>query len=53
VAIPFATHLAYSFSQLRAKQSIKTGLIQLAPGASFHHVRYRFRNVNEEWNQIE
>jgi hypothetical protein len=53
VAVPFATHLAYSFSQLRAKHTLKTGLIQLAPGASFHHVRYRFRNLSEEWNVIE
>jgi hypothetical protein len=53
VAIPFATRLACSFSQLRAKQSLKTGLIQLAPGASFQHARYRFRNVEEKWRSIE
>lgn len=53
VAIPFATRLTYTFSQLRAGQSLKTGLIQLAPDASFRHARYRFRNSEEGWKPLE
>lgn len=41
VAIPFATRLQFKFSQLRAKQRLKTGLIQLAPGADFRQAHYR------------
>lgn len=41
VAIPFATKLRFGFSQIRAKQKFKTGLIQLAPGRDFRHARYR------------
>ena len=53
VALPFATHLAFTFSHLKAKQILKTGLIQLAPGSAFRHARYRFRNVEGEWKPIE
>jgi hypothetical protein len=53
VALPFATHLVFTFSQLRAKQSLQTGLIQLAPGATFRHARYRFLNFGEEWKPLE
>ena len=41
VALPFATRVQLRFSQLRAKQTLKTGLIQLAPGADFRQARYR------------
>jgi len=41
VAVPFATRLRFRFSQLRAKQTLKTGLIQLAPDADFRQARYR------------
>ncbi len=53
VALPFATRLAFTFSQLRARQSLKTGLIQLAPGASFGHARYRIQNSEKAWKPIE
>lgn len=53
VALPFATRLAFTFSQLRAGQSLKTGLIQLAPGASFRQARYRIQNSKEEWKPIK
>lgn len=45
VTIPFATRLQFRFSQLRAKQRLKTGLIQLAPGADFRQARYRILNM--------
>jgi hypothetical protein len=53
VALPFATHLVFTFSQLRAKQSLQTGLIQLAPGATFRHARYRLLNSEGEWKPLE
>ena len=54
VAIPFATRVAFVFSQLRAKQTLKTGLIQLAPGTDLGHARYRFRNVQGDstWKSL-
>src|SRR5262249_33575347 len=33
--VPFATRLRFRFAQLRAKENLRTGLIQLAPGADF------------------
>ena len=53
VALPFATHLVFTFSRLRAKQTLQTGLIQLAPGATFRHARYRFLNFEKEWKPLE
>jgi hypothetical protein len=53
VVLPFATHLVFTFSQLRAKQSLQTGLIQLAPGATFRHARFRFLNSEGEWKPLE
>lgn len=50
VAIPFATQLVFTFSQLGAGQSLKTGLIQLVPAASFRHARYRVRITKKNGN---
>lgn len=47
VAIPFATTVSFSFSGLRAGQSLATGLIQLAPGMSFRHARWKVHNADE------
>ena len=53
VALPFATRVSFTFSQLRAGQSLQTGLIQLAPGASFRQARYRFQNSEEAWKPLD
>jgi hypothetical protein len=41
VVVPLATRLTYWFSHLRGEGSLRTGLFQLAPGASLDSVRYR------------
>jgi hypothetical protein len=53
VAIPFATTVSFSFSNLGAGQSLSTGLIQLAPGMSFRQARWRVRNADEAWKPLE
>lgn len=55
VAIPLATHLTFWFSNLRARQWLRTGMIQLAPGATFDQIRYRVRNGpgDSAWKKIE
>lgn len=55
VVVPLATRLTFWFSHLRARQSLRTGVIQLAPGAAFSQIRYRVLSVpgNSEWKQIE
>ena len=55
VVTPLATRLTFWFSHLRARQSLRTGVIQLAPGAAFSQIRYRVLSVpaNSEWKQIE
>ncbi|MEY2489480.1 MAG: hypothetical protein QOC70_1422, partial [Verrucomicrobiota bacterium] len=55
VATPLATRLTFWFSHLRARQSGRTGVIQLAPGAAFDQIRYRIRNVpgDAEWKNID
>jgi hypothetical protein len=52
-AVPFATQLSFSFSSLRAGESLSTGLIQLAPGATFRQARWRIRNADETWKTLE
>lgn len=54
VALPLATQLTFWFSHLRARQSLRTGMIHLAPGESFDQIRYRIRNVSgdPEWRNI-
>ena len=44
VAVPLATRLTFWFSDLRAGAVRRTGLLQLAPGATFAGVRYRILN---------
>jgi hypothetical protein len=43
--VPFATRLRFQFAQLRAKENLRSGLIQLAPGADFRQTRYRILNI--------
>ncbi len=54
VAVPLATEITFWFSHLRARQSLRTGLIGLAPEESFGQIRYRIRNTsgNSEWKNI-
>jgi hypothetical protein len=53
VALPFAQRLSFGFSELRAGQTLQTGLIQLAPGDSFRQTRYRIHPLEKEWKLIE
>jgi hypothetical protein len=55
VAVPLATRLTFWFSHLRARQSLRTGLIQLAPDANFDQIRYRVRNASGDsvWKNID
>jgi hypothetical protein len=55
VAVPLATRLIFWFSHLRARQSLRTGLIQLAPGANFDQIRYRIHNATGDsvWKNID
>lgn len=52
-ALPFATRLTFWFSHLRAGEKLKTGLIQLAPGASFRQLRYRILPGDLAWKSID
>jgi hypothetical protein len=53
--VPFATRLRFEFAQLRAKGSLQTGLIQLAPGGDFRQTRYRILNIEggTSWKSLE
>ena len=55
VATSLATRLTFWFSHLRARQSWRPGVIQLAPGATFDQIRYRIRNApgDAEWKNID
>jgi hypothetical protein len=55
VVVPLATRLTFWFSQLRARQSLRTGVIQLAPDATLDQIRYRVRNApgDSAWKKIE
>jgi hypothetical protein len=55
VAVPLATRLTFWFSHLRARQLLRTGLIQLAPGANLDQIRYRVRNATGDsvWKNID
>ena len=55
VAVPLATRLTFWFSHLRARQWLRTGLIQLAPGANLDQIRYRVRNATGDsvWKNID
>jgi hypothetical protein len=53
--VPFATRLRFRFAQLRAKENLRTGLIQLAPGGDFRQTRYRVLNIEAgaSWKSLE
>jgi hypothetical protein len=53
--VPFATRLRFHFAQLRAKENLRTGLIQLAPAADFRQTRYRILNIEgaPPWRSLE
>jgi hypothetical protein len=53
--VPFAMRLRFQFAQLRAKENMRTGLIQLAPGADFRQTRYRIVNIEgaPPWRSLE
>jgi hypothetical protein len=53
--VPFATTLRFRFAQLRAQETLQTGLIQLAPGADFRQTRYRILNIegSPSWKSLE
>lgn len=53
-AVPLATRLTLWFTHLPAGASLRTGLLQLAPGASFAHLRYRVLNCaeNDAWKPV-
>jgi len=55
VAVPvsFATRLTFWFSRLKAGESLKTGLIQLAPDTDLHQIRYRIQPGDQEWKHLE
>lgn len=55
VAVPLATRLTFWFSQLRAGGALRTGLLQIAPGASLQSVRYRVVPCADaaEWKPIQ
>ncbi|HSI11080.1 MAG TPA: hypothetical protein VK961_03505 [Chthoniobacter sp.] len=54
VAVPLATRLTFWFSHLPAHARLQTGLLQLAPGATFARIRYRILNCEgaTEWKPI-
>jgi hypothetical protein len=55
VAVPLSTRLTFWFSQLRASETLETGLLQLAPGASLHQLRYRVSGCDDAttWNSLQ
>jgi hypothetical protein len=53
LTVPFTREIGFGFSDLRAGQSLQTGLIQLAPGDSFGQTRYRIQPLQPEWKPIE
>ena len=54
VAVPLATRLTFWFSDLRAGAVRRTGLLQIAPGATLAGVRYRILNCEgaHAWQPI-
>ena len=55
VAVPVAlsTRLTFWFAGLRAGERIKSGLIQLAPDADMHQIRYRILPGDKTWKPLE
>jgi hypothetical protein len=54
VAVSLATRLTFWFSHLPARARLRTGLLQLAPGATLDQIRYRILNCEgaNAWNPI-
>lgn len=55
VAVPLATRLTFWFSQLGAGATLRTGLLQLAPGASVENLRYRVPHCEDaaDWKPVQ
>jgi hypothetical protein len=54
VAVPLATRLTFWFSHLPARSRLQTGLLQIAPGATYAQIRYRILNCDgaSAWKPI-
>lgn len=54
IAVPLATRLTFWFSHLRGRATLRTGLLQLAPEASFETLRYRILGSSRasEWQPL-
>lgn len=53
VPVPLCTRLTFWFGSLRAGRSLQSGLIQLAPGADIHQIRYRILPGDQSWKPLE
>ena len=53
VPVPLCSRLTFWFVGLRAGKSLQSGLIQLAPGADIHQIRYRVLPGDQNWKSIE
>jgi hypothetical protein len=53
VPVPLSTRLTFWFAGLRAGESIKSGLIQLAPDADPRQIRYRILPGDQTWKPLE
>lgn len=54
--IPLATRLTFWFSHLRAGETLRTGLVELAPNARLENLRYRVLSAGEDaaqWRRFE
>jgi hypothetical protein len=53
--VQLGTRLTFWFSHLRARESLRTGLVQLAPGANASSLRYRILNCQGafEWSSLD
>lgn len=52
IAVPLAHRLVFRFSNLRAGESLRSGSIQLAPGADLRQLRYRVPELERTWKNI-
>lgn len=52
--VQLGTRLTFWFSHLRAREKLRTGLVQLAPGANVSSLRYRIFNCQgaSEWSSL-
>jgi hypothetical protein len=52
--VPLATRLTFWFSHLRADGTLRSGLLQMAPGASIDGLRYRILNCDgaSTWTKL-